>query len=45
MSVIKLSTTVSISKVLINPNISRDEIVSVNKILKEHNDMKEEINH
>ena len=32
-----------ISKVLINSVIGHDELVLVNTVLKEHNDMKEEI--
>ena len=32
-----------ISKVLINSNISHDEFVLINNVLKEYDDMKEEI--
>ena len=35
---------VLISKVLIDSNISHDEYVSKNSMLREYNDMKEEIN-
>ena len=40
----KLNTIeVSISKALIDSNISHDKFVSVNNLLKEYDDMKEEI--
>ena len=40
----KLNTEeVLISKALIDSNISHDEFVSVNNVLKEYDDMKEEI--
>ena len=42
----KLNTTeVLISKALIDPCISHDEFVSVNNVLREHNEMKKEIKH
>ena len=34
---------VLISKALMNPNVSHDEFVSVNNVLKEYDDMKKEI--
>ena len=37
------STELVISKALINWNISHDEFVSMNNVLKEYDDMKEEI--
>ena len=37
------STEVLISKALIDSNISHDEYFSINKVLKEYDDMKEEI--
>ena len=40
----KLNTTeVVLSKALIDPNISHDEFALINNLLKEYNDMKEEI--
>ena len=40
----KLNTIeVSVSKALIDSNISHDKFVSVNNLLKEYDDMKEEI--
>ena len=37
------SLEVLISKALINSNISHDEFVLINNVLKEYDDMKEEI--
>ena len=37
------SIEVLISKALIDSNISNDEFVSINNVLKEHYDMKEKI--
>ena len=34
---------VLISKALMNPNVSHNEFVSVNNVLKEYDDMKKEI--
>ena len=40
----KLNTTeVVLSKALIDPKISHDEFALINNLLKEYNDMKEEI--
>ena len=42
----KLNTVeILISKALIDSNISSDEFVSVNNVLKEYDDMKEEFRH
>ena len=38
-----ITIKVLISKILINSNISHDEFVLINNVLKEHDDMKEEI--
>ena len=39
------STEVLISKDLVNSNISHDEFILINNVLKEFDDMKEEIKH